>query len=199
MEEKEYKRFTVSLPPDLYEEFERFRKKLDITDRSDLIRKAMKAFMISEENIPVSSGNVVGCITMIIGHAHFDIKEQNVLDQGSVRSIQNARGSDHISEHESHHLHDHQDDYEYGSKPIYANTQQRDLLLSNDIQHHFGDVIVSTMHIHLEFEKCLEIIAVSGSYERVKQLKNAFQKLKNIISIGFFIVDKEDNLKKKGE
>jgi len=196
MEEKEYKRFTISLPPDLYEEFERFRKKLDIP-RSDLIRKAMKALMISEENIPVSTGNVVGCITMIMGHAHFDIKEQGAINQDSDHSTQNARLTNHVSEHESHHLHDHQDEYEYISKPIYANTQQRDLLLSNDIQHHFADIIISTMHIHLEFEKCLEIIAVSGNYDRVKQLKNAFQKLKNVISTGFFIVDKENNFKKK--
>jgi len=47
------------------------------------------------------------------------------------------------------------------------------------------------MHIHLEFEKCLEIIAVSGPYNLVKKLKEALQRLKSVISIDFFIIDKE--------
>ena len=47
------------------------------------------------------------------------------------------------------------------------------------------------MHVHLEFEKCLEIIAVSGPYERVKLLKEKLQRLKSVISIDFFIIDKD--------
>ena len=37
-------------------------------------------------------------------------------------------------------------------------------------QHHFANVICSTMHIHLEENKCLEIIAVKGSVQEVKNL-----------------------------
>ena len=62
---EEYKRFTVSLPEKLYEQFEKFRDKLGMS-RSDAIRKAMHNFMISEENVSVSTGNVVGCITFIM-------------------------------------------------------------------------------------------------------------------------------------
>ncbi|MHA2050354.1 MAG: CopG family ribbon-helix-helix protein [Promethearchaeota archaeon] len=62
---EEYKRFTISLPEKLYEQFEKFRNKLGIS-RSDAIRKAMHSLMISDENILISSGNVVGCITLII-------------------------------------------------------------------------------------------------------------------------------------
>ncbi|MFX0042868.1 MAG: CopG family ribbon-helix-helix protein [Candidatus Hodarchaeota archaeon] len=165
---EEYKRFTISLPQKLYEKFEEFREKLGIS-RSDAIRKAMHTFMISEENIPVSSGNVVGCITLIMTHEHFDIKHEHEND----------------ADHEHHH------DHEYSSTSMYANVQQTDEILKTDIQHHFHDIIISTMHVHLEFEKCLEIIAVSGPYKHVKRLKEDLQRLKSVISVGFFIVDKE--------
>lgn len=166
---EEYKRFTVSLPQDLYEKFEEFREKLAIS-RSDAIRKAMHTFMISEENIPVSSGNVVGCITLIMTHEHFDIKH----------------------EHKNNTDHEYYHDHEYSSTSMYANVQQTDEILKTDIQHHFHEIIISTMHIHLEFEKCLEIIAVSGPYEHVKRLKEDLQRLKSVISVGFFIIDREN-------
>ena len=169
---EEYKRFTISLPEKLYNQFERLRNKLGIS-RSDAIRKAMHTFMISEENIPVSSGNVVGCITIIMAHEHPDIKQHE---------------HSHISNHTANHEHD------YSSGTMYANVQQTDEILKIDIQHHFFDIILSTMHIHLEYGKCLEIIAVSGSYERVKTLKESLQRLKSVLSVGFFIIDKETKL-----
>jgi len=173
---EEYKRFTISLPSDLYEQFETFRKELDLS-RSDCIRKAMKTFMTSEKNISISTGNVVGCISMIISHEHFDSSQQH------------AHPHDHDHDHglDQTHYHDH----EYSSGPIYANVQQTDLILMNDIQHHFGDVIISTLHVHLEFEKCLEIIAFSGRHDRVIQLKKALQRLKSVLTIEHFVVDRE--------
>ena len=166
---EEYKRFTISLPEKLYELFETFRNKLGMS-RSDAIRKAMHSFMISEENILISSGNVVGCITIIMTHEHPDIKQ-------------------HEHSHDSSHTADHEHDY--SSRTMYANVQQTDEILKIDIQHHFFDIIISTMHIHLEYSKCLEIIAVSGPYDRVKILKDRLQRLKSVISVGFFIIDKE--------
>ena len=177
---EEYKRFTVSLPEDLYRVFEEFRKNLSIS-RSEAIRKAMHQLMISEESVLVSSGNVIGCITLIMTHYHFDVKHEH------------PDSEDHSVEH-SHHLEDeknHFHNHDYGSTSIYANIHQTDEILKNDIQHHFRDIIISTMHIHLEFEKCLEIIAVSGPFKRVKKLKDDLHRLKSIISIGFFIIDKE--------
>ena len=172
---EEYKRFTVSLPKDLYDKFEAFRNKLGIS-RSDSIRKAMHSLMISEENINVTSGDVVGCIPIIMLHEHFTGKDDKEIP------------------HEHSHLVNHDNgyhDHKYASGPIYASVQQTDEILKNDIQHHFHDVITSTMHVHLEFEKCLEIIAVSGPYKRVKSLKEKLQRLKSVISIEFFIIDKD--------
>ena len=45
--------------------------------------------------------------------------------------------------------------------------------LLNDItrvQHEFKSVIFSTLHVHLEEDKCLEIIAVEGSVQEVRSL-----------------------------
>ncbi|MFX1438358.1 MAG: CopG family ribbon-helix-helix protein [Promethearchaeota archaeon] len=174
---EEYKRFTISLPEKLYEQFESFRNKLGIS-RSDAIRKAMHSFMISEENLSISSGNVVGCITIIMAHEHPDIKQED---------------HSHNSSHTANHEHD------YSSHTMYANVQQTDEILKIDIQHHFFDIIISTMHVHLEYGKCLEIIAVSGPYDRVKTLKERLQRLKSVISVGFFIIDKELQPKSKKE
>ncbi|MFX0038478.1 MAG: CopG family ribbon-helix-helix protein [Promethearchaeota archaeon] len=165
---EEYKRFTISLPQDLYDKFEEFRNKLGIS-RSDAIRKSMYIFMIQEENISVVSENVVGCISIMMAHEHVDLNHEHV----------------HEKTHDPDHNHD------YSSRSIYANVQQADEILKNDIQHHFHDIIISTMHVHLEYEKCLEIIAVSGPFERVKKLKDDLQKLKSVLSIGFFIIDKD--------
>jgi len=173
--EEEYKRFTVSLPPELYEQIENFRNKLGIS-RSDFIRKAIYSYLIGEESILTDSDNVVGCISLIMAHKH-------------VRSEHDESNHSHSQEvnHDGEHHHDH----DFASRPIYANVQQTDEILKTDIQHHFGDIIISTMHVHLEFEKCLEIIAVSGSKDRVIQLKEDLQGLKSVISTGFFIIDRD--------
>jgi len=172
---EEYKRFTVSLPKDLYDKFEAFRNNIGIS-RSDSIRKAMYSLMASEETIQKSSGNVVGCIPIIMLHEHFTGKYEQ----------EDSTEHSHKVNHEAKH-HDH----EYDSRPIYASVQQTDEILKNDIQHHFYEIITASLHVHLEFEKCLEIIAVSGPFERVKKLKEALQRLKSVVSIQFFIIDKE--------
>ncbi|TFG00669.1 MAG: CopG family ribbon-helix-helix protein [Promethearchaeota archaeon] len=169
---EEYKRFTISLPKSLYNEFEKFRKRLDIS-RSDAVRKAMYKYLSIEENINKTPGDVVGCITMIMSHEHFEETHEHTPEKG------------HDSKTPKKHNHD------FSSRAIYANVHQTDLILSNDIQHHFNDVIISTMHVHIKFEKCIEIIAVSGSYDRIKQLKEDLERLKSVLSIGLFIIDKE--------
>jgi metal-responsive CopG/Arc/MetJ family transcriptional regulator len=194
MEDKDkiYKRFTVSLPETLYKAFELFRKQKHMS-RSDIIRKAMKAYMISEENVIDLKGDVIGCITMIMAHEHFDPtgSHPHKHEQEDIQIHTRGNGDEH------NHFHDFQEgishDHDYSSRPIYANIQQTDQILSNDLQHHFGDVIISTMHIHIEFGKCLEIIAISGPHHRVKNLYENLQRLKSVLSIGFFVVDKEDS------
>jgi CopG family nickel-responsive transcriptional regulator len=40
-------------------------------------------------------------------------------------------------------------------------------------QHTFKSVISSTLHVHLEENKCLEIIAVEGSVQEIKSLSQS--------------------------
>ncbi len=165
---EEYRRFTISLQQDLYKKFEDFRNRIGLS-RSDAIRKAMNLFMTQDINISVSSENVVGCITILMSHQHFESTET------------------HSHEHRQGFKHDH----EYSSRPTYANVQQTDEILKNDIQHHFHDIIISTMHVHLEYKRCLEIIAVAGAFKDVKKLRDGLQKLTSVLSLGFFILDRD--------
>ena len=48
------------------------------------------------------------------------------------------------------------------------------------IQHKHEKVIPSAMHIHLEENKCLEIIAVKGSTQEVKNLSQDLMKKKGV-------------------
>ena len=37
-----------------------------------------------------------------------------------------------------------------------------------ELQHHFHDLIISTMHLHLDEDNCLEISAVKGRGDKIK-------------------------------
>jgi CopG family nickel-responsive transcriptional regulator len=52
---------------------------------------------------------------------------------------------------------------------------------SNDIQHEYFDVILSSQHFHLSHDNCLEIIAVKGTSNRLTQLSDKLIGIKGII------------------
>jgi CopG family nickel-responsive transcriptional regulator len=47
-------------------------------------------------------------------------------------------------------------------------------------QHQYRDVISSTMHIHLDELKCLEIISVKGKLERIQMMAKELMKTKGV-------------------
>ncbi len=49
-----------------------------------------------------------------------------------------------------------------------------------DIQHDFGGIIISSQHIHLDHNNCLEIIAVKGSSEHAQKLANSLKSVKGV-------------------
>jgi len=51
---------------------------------------------------------------------------------------------------------------------------------SNDIQHDFYDVILSSQHFHLSHNICLEIIAVKGLAKRLTELSEKLISIKGI-------------------
>jgi CopG family nickel-responsive transcriptional regulator len=52
---------------------------------------------------------------------------------------------------------------------------------SNDIQHEYFDVILSSQHFHLNHDNCLEIIAVKGKAKRLTELSDKLIGLKGVI------------------
>lgn len=47
-------------------------------------------------------------------------------------------------------------------------------------QHRYRDVISSTMHIHLDESRCLEIISVKGKLERIQTMAKELMKTRGI-------------------
>ncbi|MCX5688091.1 MAG: nickel-responsive transcriptional regulator NikR [Candidatus Omnitrophica bacterium] len=49
-----------------------------------------------------------------------------------------------------------------------------------DIQHDFGGIIISSQHIHLDHNNCLEIIAVKGSSKEAQKLADSLKSVKGV-------------------
>jgi CopG family transcriptional regulator, nickel-responsive regulator len=62
---------------------------------------------------------------------------------------------------------------------------------SNDIQHHYFDVILSSQHFHLNHDNCLEIVAVKGEANRLTELSDKLIGIKGI-KHGKLIMSKAD-------
>ncbi len=52
---------------------------------------------------------------------------------------------------------------------------------SNDIQHEYFNVILSSQHFHLSHENCLEIVAVKGTANSLTELSDKLIGIKGII------------------
>jgi CopG family nickel-responsive transcriptional regulator len=57
-----------------------------------------------------------------------------------------------------------------------------------DIQHHHKEIICSSMHVHLDADNCLEIIAVRGKAEDVRGLAQELRTKKGVKQIKLAIV-----------
>jgi CopG family nickel-responsive transcriptional regulator len=51
-----------------------------------------------------------------------------------------------------------------------------------DVQHEHSDIIVSTLHVHLDVERCFETLVVRGKMEKIRKLINNLvgMKLKDV-------------------
>ena len=49
-----------------------------------------------------------------------------------------------------------------------------------DIQHDFGKIIVSTQHIHLDHDNCLELVVVKGKAREIRDLVSRFKSVKGL-------------------
>lgn len=51
----------------------------------------------------------------------------------------------------------------------------------NSIQHEMGDAIVSSLHVHLDYEMCLEVIVVRGKSSRIRNLADRLIGTKGVV------------------
>lgn len=50
-----------------------------------------------------------------------------------------------------------------------------------EIQHEALDLVVSTLHVHLDHHRCLEVIVVRGHADRIGELSDRLRSLKGVI------------------
>ncbi|MFC1698735.1 nickel-responsive transcriptional regulator NikR [Candidatus Omnitrophota bacterium] len=68
-----------------------------------------------------------------------------------------------------------------GAITIIYNHHKRELLNKIiDLQHDFQKAIISTQHIHLDHNNCLEIIAIKGNPKETQKLFNTLKSIKGI-------------------
>jgi len=68
-----------------------------------------------------------------------------------------------------------------GAITLIYDHHRRDLLNKiTDLQHDFQKVIISTQHIHLDHDNCLEIVAVRGQSREVIKLANMLKSIKGV-------------------
>ena len=68
-----------------------------------------------------------------------------------------------------------------GAVTIIYDHHRKDLVGKlTDIQHDYQPIVISTQHIHLDHDNCLEIIAVKGKPADVQQLADTLRSIKGI-------------------
>jgi CopG family nickel-responsive transcriptional regulator len=68
-----------------------------------------------------------------------------------------------------------------GAVTFLYDHHQRDLLNRiTDIQHDYQKLIISTQHIHLDHDNCLEIVAVRGKAGSIQELTDRLKAIKGV-------------------
>ena len=49
-----------------------------------------------------------------------------------------------------------------------------------DVQHDFPNMIISSLHVHLDHDNCLEIIVTKGNARNIRKLQNAIKTIKGV-------------------
>jgi CopG family nickel-responsive transcriptional regulator len=63
---------------------------------------------------------------------------------------------------------------------VYDHHRRELLNRLTDLQHDYQQIIISTQHIHLDHDHCLEIVAVRGRAKRIRQLADALKAVKGV-------------------
>ncbi|MGC8872329.1 MAG: nickel-responsive transcriptional regulator NikR [Caldimicrobium sp.] len=52
-----------------------------------------------------------------------------------------------------------------------------------DLQHDYYERIITTQHLHVDHERCLEIVLVKGKANEIKELADRIQSLKGVLHV----------------
>lgn len=63
---------------------------------------------------------------------------------------------------------------------VYDHTKRESVDKLISIQHNFHDLIISTQHIHLDHNNCLEIVVVKGKPKEAQKLFNTLKSTKGV-------------------
>jgi len=63
---------------------------------------------------------------------------------------------------------------------VYDHHQRELLNRILDIQHDFQNLIISSQHVHLDHDNCLEIVAVRGKASEIRHLANKLRAVKGV-------------------
>lgn len=63
---------------------------------------------------------------------------------------------------------------------IYDHHKRELLNKITDIQHDFQKIIISTQHIHLDHNNCLEIVAIKGNPKEAQKLTDNLKSIKGV-------------------
>jgi CopG family nickel-responsive transcriptional regulator len=63
---------------------------------------------------------------------------------------------------------------------VYDHHKPHLMELLTDIQHDHGELIIATLHVHLDHHNCLEVLAVRGRADRIKSVADALIAAKGV-------------------
>jgi CopG family nickel-responsive transcriptional regulator len=63
---------------------------------------------------------------------------------------------------------------------VYSHSQRGLVENLTEIQHDFGSIIQSSLHIHLDHENCLEVVVLKGDGQDVKKAAERMMALKGV-------------------
>jgi len=170
-EKTEYERFSISLPTNLFREFEEYRENKKLS-RSDSIRKAMRDYLDKEARVDKLSSEEISSAIIVLTLFH--------TWQGGDHDHDNITTEEHGLEHSEAELNS-------IMNTIYFPKPDTDLIRINRIEHFFHDIVITKMHVHLEHDKCKLIIPVKGAGNRIKQFYNRLSQLKSITSYNLYM------------
>ena len=49
-----------------------------------------------------------------------------------------------------------------------------------ELQHHFHDLIISTMHLHMDEDNCLEVLVVKGMVDKIKTIADKLISIRGV-------------------